>query len=106
MQTNTSAGFDVYERALAMLGAAVEEKSLPWAQKLRAAELIAVLSGLQVPPSGHRVRRSARELIEESRFDRRIRTKLREESREDAIKEARAFLEKHGSEVQGTEAGE
>ena len=70
-----------YGQALAALKQAVALPSLPWTQRLRAAELIIAIYGVAqlapVPPMTGHNRKVVKELVEESRFETAVRKEVR-----------------------------
>ena len=75
-----------YQEVLRALKVAVSLKTLPWTQRLRAAELIIAVYGVAqlapVPPMTGHSRKVVRELVEESRFDSTLKADVRAKMQE------------------------
>jgi uncharacterized protein (DUF2236 family) len=82
-----------FQEALRALKAACKNERLPFALRIRAAELICAIYSVPLPESSARVKRTVRELVTEGSFDRQVREQVNERVRHDAEAEARRFLE-------------
>jgi hypothetical protein len=82
-----------FQEALKALKQACKNERLPFALRIRAAELICAIYGVPLPESSVRVKRAVKELVAEGQFDRQIREQVQEKSTQDAVASARAFLE-------------
>lgn len=82
-----------YGDALRMLKAACRQSTLPWTQRLRAAEMLMMIYGVHTGEMNNkRDVKTIRELVEESTFDQKIKDEMRQKSTADAIQVARKFL--------------
>ncbi len=82
-----------YQEALKALKAACRNDKLSLTLRIRAAELICLIYGLPPLESTARVKRTVRELVQESTLDKQIRDQVNERVRRDAEAEARRFLD-------------
>jgi hypothetical protein len=73
-----------YQEALKALKQACKNERLPFALRIRAAELICGIYGVPLPESTARTRRTVRELVSENAFDKHTRNQVREKARQDA----------------------
>jgi hypothetical protein len=82
-----------FQEALKALKQACKNERLPFALRIRSAELICAIYGLPLPESSTRVKRAVKELVAEGQFDRQIREQVQTKTTQDAVASARAFLE-------------
>jgi hypothetical protein len=81
-----------FQEALRCLKQACKADKLPFALRIRAAELILAIYQVPLPESSARVKRTVKELVQESALDRQVREQVNEKVRADAEAQARAFL--------------
>lgn len=86
-----------FQEALRVLKTICKDARTPLPLKLRAVELLMTIYGLELPDSSYKVKRAAKDLVAESRFDRALRKQLDQSTRADAIQAARAFLDRVGA---------
>lgn len=86
-----------FQEALRVLKQACRNDKLPFTLRIRAAELICCIYGVRLPESTHRTKRTVRKLVTEGQFDRGVRKQVQENSQQEAIAAARAFLTKAGT---------
>lgn len=83
-----------FQEALRCLKATCKNDKLPFTLRVRAAELICAIYGVRLPENTARTKRTVKELVEESAFDRQVRDQVRQRILADAEAEAKAFLER------------
>ena len=81
-----------FQEALKALKQACKNEKLPFALRVRSAELICAIYGVPLPESSVRVKRAVKELVAEGQFDRQVREQVEGKRQEDAVAAARAFL--------------
>lgn len=87
-----------FQEALRALKQACKSDKVPFALRIRAAELICAIYGVPLPESSAKIKRTVKELVQENQFDRQIREQVQDKTKQDAVASARAFLER----VKGT----
>ena len=83
-----------FQEALRALKLACKNDRLPFTLRIRAAELILAVYGVQLPENTARNRRAVKELVEENAFDRQVRAQVEEKLKAQAEADALAFLER------------
>jgi HD superfamily phosphodiesterase len=87
-----------YQEALRCLKDACKNDKLPWAQRLRAAELICAIYGTVELEDSKRDRRAVKELVTERAFEKQlneeVRSNILEKTAKQAEEDAKAFLAK------------
>jgi hypothetical protein len=82
-----------FQEALRALKAACKNDRLPFTLRVHAAELIMCAYGVELPQASGRIKKTVKQLVEESAFERKLREQVREKI-QDAETDARAFLER------------
>lgn len=83
-----------YQEALKVLKAACKTETLPWTQRIRAAELIMMIYGTLETPEIKRDRRAVKELVSERAFERQANEQVRQAVTQRVLTEAEKEAER------------
>ncbi|MFL6437722.1 MAG: hypothetical protein ACJ71Q_09095 [Terriglobales bacterium] len=83
-----------FQEALRALKAACRNDRLPFTLRIHAAELILAVYGVHLPENTPRIKRTVKDLVTESAFDRQLGEQIRAKVIQDAEADALAFLER------------